>query len=295
MGYKRRDFLQLGTALLSGAAISSVTGNLIGCSPANKFNANSQPFGIQLYTLRDEMPKDPKGILKQLASFGYKQIESYEHDKLGMYWGMKNTEFKNYLDSLGMKIVSSHTNIYKDFERKAQEAAEIGMEYLICPYLGPQKSLDLFKSAAQKFNECGEICRKNGLKFAYHNHDYSFQMLEGQLPQDVMMNNTDPKLVDYQMDIYWVVTAGEDPIQWFNKYPNRFRLAHVKDRAKGIPLSDKFHSTTLGTGSIDYPRVLRAGKEKGLVYSIVEQERYDGTTPMQAVKDGAAYMQRIKA
>lgn len=294
MGYKRRDFLQLSTALLSGAALHSVTGGLKGCSPANRLGTNVKPFGIQLYTLRDDMPKDPKGILQQLASFGYKQIESYEHDKLGMFWGMKNTDFKSYLDSLGMKLIASHTDINKDFERKAREAAEIGMEYLVCPWIGPQKNLDAFKKAAQTFNERGEICKKNGLKFAYHNHDYSFEMLEGQFPQEVMMNNTDPELVDYEMDIYWVVTAGEDPVRWFNKYPNRFRLAHVKDRTKGIPLSDKFNSTTLGTGSIDYPKILREAKEKGLVYSIVEQERYDGTTPLKAVKDGARFMQQAK-
>jgi sugar phosphate isomerase/epimerase len=96
----------------------------------------------------------------------------------------------------------------KDFEQKAAQAGEIGMKYLICPFLGPQKSMDDFKRFADQFNKSGEICKKNGLRFAYHNHGYSFQPLDGQLPQDVMMTSTDASLVDYEMDIYWVVTAG---------------------------------------------------------------------------------------
>ncbi len=294
MNYQRRKFLKLSTTIASGIAVTTLAGKLAGCSPSNKIANSGQDFGIQLYTLRDEMPKDPRGVLKQLSSFGYKQIESYEHDKLGMFWGMKNTEFKQYLDSLGMKIVSSHADIYKDFDRKAGEAAAIGMDYLICPSLGSRKSIDAFKTAADKFNNCGEICKKNGLRFAYHNHDYSFQQLEGQYPQDVLMNNTSKDLVDYEMDIYWVVTAAQDPVQWMNKYPNRFRLAHVKDRIKNAPFTEKNASTTVGTGSINFEEILSAGKNLGLAYFIVEQERYDGTTPLKAAQDGAAFMKSLK-
>lgn len=294
MSYKRRDFLKVTTAIASGLALTSIAGNMAGCSSVKSMAAANEPFGIQLYTLRDDMPKDPRGILKQLASFGYKQIESYEHDKLGMFWGMKNTEFKSYLEELGMKIVSSHADINKDFERKAAEAAAIGMDYLICPYLGPQKSLEAFKIAADKFNVSGEICRKNGLRFAYHNHDYSFQLLDGQYPQDLMMNSTDKALVDYEMDIYWVVTAGQDPITWMKKYPGRFRLGHVKDRSKSLPITETNASVTVGTGSIDYAKILSAGKKLGLAYFIVEQERYDGTTPLKAAQESAEYMKNLK-
>ncbi len=294
MSYKRREFLKVTTTIASGLALTSLAGKLAGCNSSNRMTVNNPTFGLQLYTLRDEMPKDPKGILEQVASFGYKQIESYEHDKLGMYWGMKNTKFKKLMDDLGMKLVSSHADINKDFERKAEEAAAIDMNYLICPYLGPQKSMDVFKKAADKFNIAGEICKKNGLRFAYHNHDYSFRLLDGQYPQDVMMNATDKALVDYEMDIYWVVTAGQDPVQWMNKYPNRFRLAHVKDRSKNLPLSETSASTIVGSGSIDFAQILSAGKKQGLDYFIVEQERYDDTTPLKAAQDGAAYMKALK-
>src|SRR5215203_783037 len=284
---KRREFLQTTGIAASGVFLSSYL-------PACKSVAGSKNvkdnFGLQLYTLRDVLPKDPKGVLKQVASFGYKQIESYEHDKLGIFWGMKNTEFKKLMDDLGMKIVSSHCDINKDFEQKAEQASAIGMQYLLCPYLGPQKKLDDFKRFADTFNQRGETCKKHGLKFAYHNHDYSFVPLEGQMPQDVMMQNTEKNLVDYEMDIYWVVTAGQDPITWLNKYPGRFTLGHVKDRKKGAASTDKDASTIVGTGQINYKEILKTAEQKGMKYFIIEQEAYDNTTPLDAAKADADYM-----
>jgi len=212
---------------------------------------NVDAFGLQLWTVKEDMAADAKGTLKQLANFGYQQIESFE-GKDGMFWGMKNTEFKKYLDGIGTKIVASHCDISKDFERKAAEAAAIGMSYLICPWKGPQKSIDEFKKFADEFNKCGEICRKNGIRFAYHNHDYSFKAVDGQLPQAVMMDNTDAALVDFEMDIYWVIVAGQNPEEWMKKYKNRFRSCHVKDRLKNPPSNPGDGSCVLGNGSINF-------------------------------------------
>ena len=292
MLYTRKKFLKTATA---GLAITAITGKLIGCSPASALgnSGNIKNFGLQLYTLRDVLPKEPKGILKQVAAMGYKQIESYEGAQ-GMFWGMKNTEFKKYMDDLGMKIVSSHCDINKDFERKANEAAEIGMKYLIDPWVGPQKDIDIFKKVAETFNARGEVCKKAGLRFGYHNHDYPFVAVDGQLPMDVMIQNTDPALVDFEMDIYWVVAAGEDPVKWFEKYPGRFKLSHIKDRKKNVPLSVKDASVVAGEGSIDYPKILREGQKKGLEYYIIEQESYEGTTPLEAAKGNAEYMKKLK-
>jgi sugar phosphate isomerase/epimerase len=208
-----------------------------------------------------------------------------------MFWGMTHKEFKSYMDGLGMKIVASHCDIGKDFEKKAAEAAEIGMKYLICPWKGPQKDIDAFKKFADEFNQKGEVCKKNGIRFAYHNHDYSFEVLNGQMGQDVMMKNTDPSLVDFEMDMYWVVTAGQDIETWLKKYPNRFRLCHVKDRTKNT--KEKDASCILGQGSIDYPKILKAAKKSGVHYFIVEQEKYEGTTPLKAVETDAAYMKGL--
>ena len=291
MTYKRRDFLKTVSVLGTGVALSPVI-NMAGCKAAGASGKINDNFGLQLYTLRDVLPNDPKGVLTQVASFGYKQIESYEGAQ-GMFWGMTNTEFKKFMDDLGMKIVCSHVDINKDFDRKVAEAAAIGMNYLICPWLGPQKTLDDYKKAADTFNNRGEICKKNGLRFAYHNHDYSFVALDGQMPQDVMMQNTGKDLVDYEMDIYWVITGGQDPIAWLKKYPNRFRLGHVKDRIKGA--TERGASCVLGTGSIDYPKLIKDAKAAGMEYFIVEQERYDNTTPLEAAKADALYMEKLMA
>jgi sugar phosphate isomerase/epimerase len=291
MSYDRRKFLTTTTKAGGALAILAVTNKLWGCSPATKMNGELKNFGLQLYTLRDDLPKDPVGVLRQIASFGYKQIESFEGQK-GMFWGMTNLEFKKLMDELDMKIISSHTNIDENFQKKADEAAAIGMKYLIAPYLGPQKTLDDYKRAAEKFNQRGEVCKKAGIKFAYHNHDYSFTKMDGVFPQDIFMQNTDKDLVKFEMDIYWVVTAGQDPIAWFKKYPERFTLCHVKDRMKNA--SEKAASTDLGKGAIDWATILTAAKKEGMDYFIVEQERYDGTTPLKAVQVDAEYMKQLK-
>ena len=250
-------------------------------------------FGLQLYTLRDDLPKDPKGVLKQVAGFGYKQLEGFERG-MGLWWGMTAVEFKKYLDELGVTMISSHCNTKKDFEKKAAEAAQVGLKYLLSPHIGKQKTLDDYKKIAAEFNANGEICKKNGIRFGYHNHDYSFVMQDGQFPQDILMTNTNPALVDYEMDMYWVVTAGADPETWLKKYPNRFRLCHVKDRSKTAKPEDKDASVDLGTGSIDYPKVLKTASENGMQYYIVEQERYDNSTPLKSAETDAAYLKKLE-
>ena len=292
MQYSRRKFIKISGGVTTGLALGSLTG-------ASLFSYDSEEakklkkFGLQLYTLRDDFPKNPKEVLKQVASFGYKQIESFE-GKDGMFWDMGNTGFKNYMDELGMNIISSHCDINTNFEKKAADAAAIGMKYLICPWKGPQKSLDDFKKFADEFNQKGEICRKNGIRFAYHNHDYSFKAMDGQLPQDVMMNGTDASLVDFEMDIYWVVTAGIDPEAWFKKHKNRFKLCHIKDRSKTPVENNGKNSVDVGTGVIDFAKVLKTAKANGMEYFIIEQEAYPGGSPLNAVNVDADYMKKLK-
>lgn len=290
MQQDRRNFLKFTGAVGTGLVLNSLGSSSLFAAETAKPLTH---FGIQLYTLRDVIPGDPKGVLKQLASFGYNQIESYEGAN-GMFWGMGHTGFKSYMDELGMKLVSSHCDITKDFEKKAAEAAEIGMKYLICPWKGPQKSLDDFKRFADEFNQKGEICKKNGIRFAYHNHDYSFKAMDGQLPQDVMMNGTDPSLVDFEMDIYWVAAAGVDIEAWFKKYKKRFRLCHVKDRSKNPGTDNGKNSVDLGTGSVDWPKILKSAKKYGMQYYIVEQEAYPNGSSLEAAKVNAAYMKTLK-
>ena len=295
----RRKFMQLASTFTAGSLLLPS----IGCnsSPETVTKAAAEAvktmvspslkeFAIQLWTLRDVFPNAPKETLKQLADYGYKQIEGFDGDK-GLWWDMGHKDFKKYISDLGIDMPAAHCNIKENFEEKAAQAAEIGMKYLVCPYIGPQTSMDAWKGVTDLFNKCGDICKKNGIRFAYHNHDYSFKAFSGMIPHDYIMENTNPDTVDHEMDIYWVVTGGADPIEYLKKYPNRFRLCHVKDRMKDT--DDKQASCTLGTGTIDFPSILKVAKDNGMKYFIAEQERYDGTTPMECAKDNADYLSKL--
>ena len=289
MQLDRRDFLKKSGAFASTLALAPWA------SFANQhaLSGSIAQFGLQLYTLRDDLPKDPKAILKQVASFGYKQLEGYEGPQ-GLWWGMSAGDFKKHLDSLGLNMISSHCDTEKNFDKKCEEAASVGLKYLLSPWVGPQKTLDDYKKLANNFNKLGETCQKHGLRFAYHNHDYSFKKLDGQIPQDIFMNETNPALVDFEMDMYWVVTAGEDPITWMKKHPNRFKLCHVKDRSKTAPSEDGDASVDLGTGKIDYKTILKQSVKLGMKYFIVEQEKYEGTTPLKSAEVDAKWLQNLK-
>ena len=297
MKSNRRKFIRSTAALATGALVLPQ----IACTPKKEMVGNLKEesmknsigqFGIQLYTLRDSFPNDPKGVLAELATYGYTQIEGYETDQ-GLWWGMTPRDYQSYLNDLGMRMVASHCNINENFEMKAAQAAAIGMDYLICPWIGPQKSMDEWKKVTDKFNACGEICRKAGIKFAYHNHAYTFKAFTGMIPHDFIMDNTDPTLVYHEMDIYWVVTGGADPIEYLEKYSGRFRLCHVKDRLKDVANDESGASCNLGTGKIDFAKILKAAKENGMEYFLVEQERYDAGTPMESAKVGADYMKNL--
>lgn len=282
MSNSRRSFLR-NTALASLALGTPFNKELF--AMAQKKNK----FGIQLWTVKQALAKNPLGVLKHLSNCGYKQIESFEGAD-GMFWGMKNTEFKKQLGDLEMNMIASHCDINKDFERKAAEAGEIGMKYLICPHIGAQKSIDDYKRFGDQFNKCGEIANKNGIRFAYHNHDYSFKAMAGGMPQDVLMNATDANLVDFEMDIYWVVAAGADPITYLKKYPNRFKLCHVKDLIK-TPTGHE--SCLLGKGTIDFKNILYVGAQNGLKFHIIEQESYTGTTELDCAKENAIVLNNL--
>jgi sugar phosphate isomerase/epimerase len=282
MSNSRRSFLR-------GVALTSVALSMPFKNELMAMAANTKPFGLQLWSVKQALAKDPLAVLKQIAANGYKKVESFEGGK-GMFWGMKNTEFKKLMDDLGMNMVSSHCNDtgnLKSFELKAAAAGEIGLKYLICAFKGPQKSLDNFKQFAEEFNACGAIAKKHGLRFAYHNHDYSFKAMDGIVPQDVMMKNTDPAIVDFEMDMYWTAAAGVDPVAYMDQFPNRFKLVHVKDMIK---TTTGHESCVIGKGTIDYKNLLPKVAKRGVAHMIVEQEAYTGTNEMDAAKDNAAYM-----
>jgi sugar phosphate isomerase/epimerase len=285
MNNSRRDFLR--NASLAGLALSMPFKNEL-----MAMGGAGNSFGIQLWSVKEALYKDTLGVLKQLADNGYKKIEGFEGDK-GLFWGMKHTELKKVMDDLGMQLVSSHCDNVSNFDRKAGEAAEIGMKYLICPYKGAQPSIDNYKKFADEFNACGEIAKKHGIRFAYHNHDYSFVPMNGVVPQDVMMENTDAKIVDFEMDMYWTTVAGVNALAYMDKYPNRFKLVHVKDLVK-TNTSEGHESCVIGKGTIDYKSLLPEVAKRGVQHMIVEQEAYTGTNELDAAKADAAYMKTLK-
>lgn len=249
-------------------------------------------FGIQLYSVKEDMAVDAQATMRSLASFGYKQFEGFDGGK-GILWGMQPAEFKSLLSETGTTMVASHANVFENLEAQAAQAAEVGMKYLICPWIGPQKSLDDYKKKANEFNQIGEKLKSFGLRFAYHNHDYTFVNQEGSIPQDILMDNTDPELVDFEMDIYWVHVANAKPAEYLAKYPGRFRLCHLKDAESGTGDPHQ-RGVLLGAGEIPYADLIKQSKAIGMEYFIVEQERFPSGTPMEAAETNAKYLSALE-
>lgn len=259
-------------------------------SPETKSKLSS--FGIQLYSVKEDMALDAQATMRSLAGYGYKQFEGFDGGK-GILWGMQPAEFKSLMSETGVSMVASHANVFENLDAQAAQAAEVGMKYLICPWIGPQKSLDEYKKKADEFNQIGEKLKAHGIKFAYHNHDYTFVTQEGALPQDILMDNTDPALVDFEMDIYWVHVANAKPAEYLAKYPGRFRLCHLKDAEAGTGDPHQ-RGVLLGAGEIPYADLIKQSQGLGMEYFIVEQERFPTGTPMEAAAANAKYLSALE-
>jgi sugar phosphate isomerase/epimerase len=286
----RRSFIK-NTGLLA-LSIPLIKNDLLVVPRTKKLTA----IGIQLYMVKEDMAKDPAGTLSQIGKMGYTQIESFGGDK-GIFWGMDHKDFNKLANGNGLTLVSSHYAGDADgFEKTAAQAAEIGMKYLIYPWKGPQKTIDAFKLIADEFNIYGAICAKNGLRFAYHLHDYPYKPVDGQLPIDVLLANTDKKLVDFEMDFYYTVTEGQDPEAYIKKYRPRFRLCHMRDVLKQrLPAgSDEESACDLGQGIINYPHLLSTCLNNDMKYFFVEQSRFYQETPLQSAKINAHYLRGLK-
>ncbi|WP_373515886.1 sugar phosphate isomerase/epimerase family protein [Persicitalea sp.] len=297
MNYNRRLFLKAA----GFASLGAVAYPLVSCKSGNENGSDSDSttlagtaantkisnFGIQLYSVRDIIGKDPKGILKSIADLGYKEIEGYQGDQ-GVFWGMTPKEFKAYVDELGMKIVSTHADTTKDLEKLANDCAEAGLTYVLQPHIGAQPSIDEWKKRAEEFNQRGEICNKGGVKFGYHNHAYSFEELDGQIPQEILLDNTDPSKVVYELDMCWIAAANKDIEAHLTKYAGRYDLCHVKDFVR----EPEFKQTDLGKGVVDYPKALKVAQETGVKHYIVEQEEYPESAMVSLAHD-ADYMRNL--
>ncbi|WPR75699.1 sugar phosphate isomerase/epimerase [Algoriphagus sp. NG3] len=288
MNKQRRKFLQISSLLGVGAALfpyELVAGSMD--------KAKLSKFGLQLYSVKEEMAKDAAGTMRKLAGFGYKQFEGFDGGK-GILWGMSPAECNDLMREIGVDFISSHANVFKDLDTQAEQAAEVGMKYLICPYIGAQKSVDEWKKVADRFNDAGKTLKSHGVKFAYHNHDYTFKMLDGQLPQDILMENTDPELVDFELDMYWAFVAGYDPVEYVSRFPGRYKLCHIKDAEAEGGGNAHDRGVLLGTGEMPYADIIKNSKKYGMEYFVVEQERFVGTNPLEAAQKNAAYLAKLK-
>lgn len=270
----RQTFLrQAGTLALAAPILTKL----------DAFGKAPQRVGLQLYTLRNELPKDLEGTLKKVAEIGYKEVETFGYSD-GKFFGKTPKEFKAILDGLGLTAVSGHymlAGIRKGWDKAIADAAELGSKYMNCAYLFPneRKSIDDYKTYAQLFNQAGEATRKSGIQFGYHNHDFEFQAIDGQLPYDILLKNTDPKLVKMELDLYWVSYAGKDPVELFKQNPGRFPLVHLKDMAK----TEKREFAEVGTGSINFQRIMDAKTTGGIEHYFVEQDAVVKGTPLEAI------------
>ncbi|QMU29127.1 sugar phosphate isomerase/epimerase family protein [Adhaeribacter radiodurans] len=307
----RRNFLRasgalmlggLGTLMLPGcntkdakttSETASADSTATAASNQTSTATNLAAPGLQLYTVRELLEKDLKGTLQKIADIGYKNMESAAGSK-GHYYGMKPKEFASMLEGMGMQLRSSHVQVgYNtggkkpehetltyDLQKLVDMAAESGQKYLTCAYLAPneRRNLDDYKSHIALFNKAGEACKKAGLQFAYHNHDFEFETVDGQRPYDLMLAQTDKDLVKMELDLYWATKSGNDPIGLFEKNPGRFPLWHVKDMDK----TEKKFFTEVGNGSIDFKRIFDAANTSGMEYYFVEQDVTPGN-PLDSI------------
>lgn len=283
---KRREFIK--TSAFATAGALSVPSFLA----ASKFKKNNA-IGLQLYSLRDIIGADPKGVLQKIAGFGYKELEAYSY-KDGKIFGMPYSEFGSYAKSLGMRVISGHYGLDMiegdTWQKAVADANDIGMDYMVVPYIvdKDRKTIDDYKKIIEKLNAAGEVCNKNGIRFGYHNHAFEFETLEGQIPFDLMLKDLDPKKVSMEMDIFWVVNAGHDPLTYFEKYPGRFEQWHVKDMDK----TDRNRNANVGEGSIDFKAIFAKAKLSGMKHFYVEQETYPGAS-IDSIEACAKYLKTI--
>jgi sugar phosphate isomerase/epimerase len=297
MNTSRRTFLKKSALAVAGTTLFS-----------NELFAGKRApevLGVQLYSVRDDMKKDALGTLKQISAIGYKNVEHANYVDRKFY-GYSPTDFKKILNDNGLKMPSGHTKFGKEHWDEAkndftdawkytvEDAATVGQQYVISPWLDEslRKNTDELKHFLELFNKNGELCQKSGTKFGYHNHNFEFDtMIEGKRLYDVILASTDPKLVAQQMDIGNMYGAGGRPLELLKQYPGRFELLHVKDEIKSSTGDmNGYESTKLGTGVIQVKDVLDLARKSGTAYYIIEQESYQGNSPIDAVKEDFTIM-----
>ena len=245
-----------------------------------------QRVGLQLYTVRRSLQQDFDGTLAKVAAIGYREVE------FAGYFGRSPKDVKASLDRVGLVSPSSHVdyNTLDDKWPSMLEAATIlGQQYIVCPSVDEKlrQQLSGWQRAVATFNRAGETARQAGIQFAYHNHSFEFEPVEGRLPYDILLQETDPQLVKMEMDIFWLVKGGADPLAYFHRFPGRFPLVHVKGRDKNGEMT-----AVAADNSIDWKKVFTRSEEAGIQHYFVEHD--NPTDEFASIRASFDYLHRLQ-
>ncbi len=257
-------------------------------------------IGLQLYTVRDLMKQDFDGTLAKVAAIGYKEVE------FAGYFDHSPKDVRAAVDRRGLTAPSAHID-YKSLGEKFPEVIEaakvVGHEYLVNPWIDEEirKQPDGWKHAAETFNRAGEACKKAGIQFAYHNHWFEFLPVNGKLPYDLLLTECDPNLVKMELDLCWITVGGQDPLKYFDRYPGRFPLVHVKDVKRVPPVtaggaqdfgSSMKDMTEVGSGIIDWKKIFAQSDKAGIKHYFVEHD--NPKKPLESIKKSYDYLASLR-
>jgi sugar phosphate isomerase/epimerase len=268
-------------------------------------------IGVQLYTVRFAMKQDFEGSLAKVAAIGYKEAELAEFaqaaDGTVTYFGRSPADMRAALDRHGLTSPSTHVKYSslspENFPKVIEASHVLGNEYIVMPWIEEvdRKQPDIWKKASAVFNRAGEACKKAGIQFAYHNHWFEFLPVNGKRPYDVLLEETDPKLVKMEMDVCWITVAGGDPLAYFNRYPGRFPLVHAKD-TKAIPsmsaagaqnFGDTFADMAdVGSGIIDWKKIFAQSDKAGIKHYFVEYDK--PKAPFESIANSYEYLEKLR-
>lgn len=287
----RRSFIKNSSLLTAGVFFKP-----------ESFHFKQQNIGLQLYTVRDAMQKDPAATLARVAEIGFNTLEGATYTGSLQFYGMSPDAFAKLLKQNNLVMPSSHYRLGEEltngkadegtmlhnWDRAVDDAAQVGIKYMVCAYLSPAErgGLDHYKYVADQLNKAGERCKKAGIQLCYHNHDFEFEAQDNKLPYDILLA-TDKELVKMELDLYWVNKAGKDPIVLFNEHPGRFPLWHLKD----MDATPKHDFAEVGSGVINFKKILEHSKKAGLKYFFVEQDKTPGD-PFVSIQKSIDYIKK---
>jgi sugar phosphate isomerase/epimerase len=277
------------TRLAALAAGAPIIGSLSGAAACAPEETDQTKFlgllGVQLYTLRTEMERDVAATLSRVAEIGYEEVE------FAGYFGHSPAEIRRFIADAGLRAPSAHvaSNLVEEaWPATLEAAAAVGHEYVVVPSIpeSMRASLDDWRAIADRLTRAAAEAHEMGLKFAYHNHDFEFREMEGRTPLDVFLETADPELVQVELDLFWIVDAGGDPIAFIDRWPGRIPLVHVKDRRADGEM------TEVGSGAIDWAEIFRHRERAGIRHYFVEHDGPD--KPFQSVEASLRYLSRLE-